>query len=182
MLKFILYAGLVLVLVVVALLALASRKPDHFRVERSVLIDASPERIYPLVEDFHLWLRWSPYETRDPEMARIYSGAEMGAGAVYEWDGDRSIGSGSMEILEAEAPSRLVIALHFRTPMQADHMAIFTFVPEGDATRVTWAMEGKSGLIARLFHLFFDMDKMVGADFETGLAALKAEAERELAQ
>lgn len=182
MLKFFLYAGLVLVLLVVALLALASRKPDHFRVERSVLIDASPERIYPLVEDFRLWLRWSPYETRDPEMARIYSGAEKGAGAVYEWDGDRSIGSGSMEILEAEAPSRLVIALHFRTPMQADHTAIFTFVPEGDATRVTWAMEGKSGLIARVFHLFFDMDKMVGADFETGLAGLKAEAERELAQ
>lgn len=178
MLKFFLYAGLVLVLIVAVLLALASRKPDHFRVERTALIDAPPERIYPLVEDFRLWSRWSSYEKLDPGMTRTYGGAEKGLGATYTWNGKSKAGKGTMEIVEAEEPSRLVIALHFLAPMKADHTAIFTFVPEGAATRVTWAMEGEASLLARIFHLFFDMDKMVGSQFEQDLTALKTAAER----
>lgn len=178
MLKFLLYAGLVLALLVVVLLVVASQKPDHFRVERSALVDAPPERIYPLVEDFRLWSRWSPYEKLDPDMTRTYGGAEKGLSATYAWSGNSNAGRGSMEIVEVEEPSRIVIALRFLAPMKAENAAVFTFVPEGTATRVTWTMEGEANLFARVIHLFFDMDRMVGGQFEEGLAALKAEAEK----
>lgn len=107
-------------------------------VSSAPFIDAAPEEIYPLVEDFRAWPAWSPYENRDPDMHRTYSGAEKGEGAAYAWEGDSSIGSGHMEIVETDEPSKIVIALFFTAPMKAENQAIFTFEPEGEATRVTW--------------------------------------------
>lgn len=177
MLKYLLIAVLVLVAIVCALLIYASTKPDYVRFERSILIDVAPEEIYPLIEDFEAWRAWSPYENRDPEMKRTYSGAEKGVGAAYAWEGNSDIGSGHMEIVETDYPSKIVIALYFTAPMKAENSAIFTIVPEGAASRVTWAMEGEANLIAKTASVFIDMDKMVGSDFETGLAKLKTEAE-----
>jgi hypothetical protein len=173
MLKYLLIAVLVVVAIVCALLIYASTKPGHVRFERSILIDAAPEEIYPLVEDFRAWPAWSPYENRDPDMHRTYSGAEKGEGAAYAWEGDSSIGSGHMEIVETDEPSKVVIALFFTAPMKAENQAIFTFEPEGEATRVTWVMEGEANLFSRTASIFIDMDKMVGTDFEAGLAKLK---------
>ncbi|HWU81210.1 MAG TPA: SRPBCC family protein [Caulobacter sp.] len=170
--------AIVVVAAVVALLGYAATKPDRFRVARSTVIAAPPERIYALLDDFHEWSAWSPYEKLDPAMTRTYGGPARGLGSTYAWSGDGKAGAGRMEIVEATAPSRLVARLDFSKPMEAHNMAIFTLAPEGDATRVTWAMEGPSPYLFKVMHLVFNVDKMAGKDFEAGLAALKAEAEK----
>lgn len=178
MLKIVAVIGIVVFVAIVALLGYAATKPDHFRVARSTVIKAPPERIYALIEDFHKWGLWSPYEKLDPAMSRTYGGPASGLGSTYAWSGDGKAGSGRMEIVEAAAPSRLVINLDFIKPMEAHNKAIFTLVPEGDATRVTWAMEGPSPYLFKVMHLIFNVDKMAGKDFEAGLASLKVEAEK----
>lgn len=176
-LKFLLIVMVAIVVIVAVLLVYASTRPDRFRIERSTLIDAPASQIYPHLMDFHAWRAWSPYEMRDPDMSRVYGGAEKGVGATYAWEGNSNVGSGSMEILEANEPSRLVIDLNFTAPMKARNTAIFTLTPEENGTRVTWAMEGEANLVAKTMQIFMDMDKMVGPDFETGLATLKSEVE-----
>jgi uncharacterized protein YndB with AHSA1/START domain len=141
------------------------------------VIKASPEKIYALIEDLHRWRAWSPYEKLDPAMTRTYGGSAGGLGSTYAWSGNGKAGAGRMEIVEAEAPSKLVARLDFTKPMEAHNKAIFTLVPEGDATRVTWAMEGPSPYLFKVMDVIFNMDKMAGKDFEAGLASLKAEAE-----
>lgn len=167
------FAGAV-VLSVVVVLVLAAMKPDTFHVERSATIDAAPEKIYPLLADYRAWRMWSPYEF-DPEMKRVYSGPESGTGSVYEWDG-KSMGSGRMEMLEA-SPSKLVIKLDFFKPFKANNMATFILEPEGAATKVTWSMDGPLTFTGKVMHVFINMDKMVGGQFDEGLAKLKAAAE-----
>jgi uncharacterized protein YndB with AHSA1/START domain len=161
----------------VALLGYAATKPDRFRVARSTVIKAPPERIYALIDDFHAWGAWSPYEALDPAMTRTYGGPARGLGATYAWSGNGKAGAGRMEIVEAAAPSKLVIDLDFTKPFEAHNKAIFTLVPEGDATRVTWAMEGPSPFLFKVMDVVLNMDRMAGKDFETGLASLKAQAE-----
>ena len=151
--------------------------PDTFRIERSTLIAAPPEAIFPLVEDFRRWREWSPYEEIDPNLKRTYSGPEQGAGAAYAWEGNGKAGAGRMEIVEADKPSRIAIKLDFTRPMRANNRAEFTFRPEGGGTRVAWAMEGARPFMMKLMGLFFNFDKMVGGDFEKGLAKMKAVAE-----
>lgn len=177
MLKYLLIAILVLAALVVVLLVYASTKPNWVRYERSILIEAAPEKIYPLIEDLHAWRAWSPYENLDPDMKRTYSGAEKGEGAVYAWAGNSNAGSGQMEIIETDEPSKVVIALSFTAPMKAENTAIFTLVPEAGATRVTWALEGEADLFVKTIGVFLNMEKMVGSQFEEGLAKLKAVAE-----
>lgn len=177
MLRFLLVAAAIVVVIVVAILAYASTRPGTFRVARSAHIDAPPEDIYPLIADFRAWTAWSPYETRDPDMKRTYGGADEGVGAAYAWDGNKNIGSGNMKIVETDKPSRIVIDLNFTAPMKANNTAIFTLVPQEGGTLVTWSMEGEANLMAKLVQLFMDMDKMVGTDFEAGLAKLKSQAE-----
>ena len=177
MLKYVLVAAAAITAGVVILLFYASMRPDTFRVERSVHIDAPAADIYPLIVDFHAWRAWSPYETRDPDMQRRYEGPQNGVGAAYAWEGDSNVGSGSMEIIEAEEPSRVLIDLRFTAPMEAQNEAIFTLLPEEGGTRVTWAMEGDANLFAKVLHIFIDMDKMVGTDFEAGLERLKSHVE-----
>lgn len=177
MLKTLIVIAAALAVVVVGVLAYAATKPDTFRVQRSASIKASPEKIFPLIAEFDRWPEWSPYENRDPQMKRSRSGPKSGKGAVYEWDGNNNVGQGRMEILET-SPAKVVIKLDFVRPFEAHNTATFTLDPGGDGTRVTWAMDGPSQFIGKVMSVFIDMDKMVGKDFETGLASMKAVAEK----
>jgi uncharacterized protein YndB with AHSA1/START domain len=173
----IIVVAVLLVVVVAAVLALAASKPDIFRVKRATSIKAPPDKIFTLINDFHNWGSWSPYENKDPAMKRTFGGAPNGIGAVYGWEGNRNIGSGRMEITDASPPSRIKLKLDFVKPFVAHNIVEFTLEPSGDAanvtTNVTWAMHGPTPFFGRIIHVFIDMDRMVGADFETGLANLK---------
>jgi hypothetical protein len=161
-----------------AVLILAATRPDTFRLQRSTRISAAPGAIFPLIADFHAWVAWSPWEDLDPALKRTYGGAASGTGAVYEWEGNRQVGKGRMEITGASSPSRITIKLDFIAPFEAHNTAEFTLGPEGDATSVTWAMYGPSPYMMKVMGLFMSMDSMVGKDFEKGLAKLKAAAEK----
>jgi hypothetical protein len=169
--------AIALIVVIAAILVLAATRPDSFRVERSAQISAPPEKILALVNDFHQWGAWSPYEKLDPAMKRTYAGAAAGKGAVYEWEGNSKAGQGRMQIIEA-VPTRTAIQLDFIKPFAAHNIAAFTAQPSGDTTRVTWSMEGSSPFMHKLVGLFLNLDKMIGGDFETGLGNLKALAEK----
>jgi hypothetical protein len=162
----------------VLVLVLALTKPDTFRVERALAVKAPADAVYPLVADFHRWTSWSPYEGRDPAMKRTFGGPEQGRGATYAWDGNNNVGAGRMEILEAGTPSKLRIKLDFERPFEGHNTAEFTFVPQGDATLVTWAMYGPAPFLSKLMQVFINMDTMIGKDFETGLANLKRLTEK----
>ena len=166
------------VVLIAAVLGFAATRPDTFRVERAMRITAPPEKIFPLIEDFHSWGLWSPWEKKDPAMQRTYRGPERGVGSVYAWQGNSDIGKGSMRITAVTPPSRIVFALDFSEPFEAHNIAEFTLEPVGAGSEVTWAMHGPSTLMSKVIGLFLDMDGMVGADFETGLATLKSIAER----
>lgn len=170
--------AITVLVVIIAILAFATTKPDTFRVERSTTIKAPPEKVYALINDFHRWTTWSPYEKKDPDMKRTHSGAASGQGAIYEWDGDKNVGKGRMEITESAPASRIVIKLDFLAPFEAHNTAEFTLQPQGDATQVTWTMYGPANYMSKLMSVFFSMDKMVGDDFAIGLANLKAAAEQ----
>jgi uncharacterized protein YndB with AHSA1/START domain len=148
-----------------------------FHIARSIVIDAPAAAIYPHIDDFHAWAEWSPYEKMDANLGKTYSGAARGVGANYAWVGKKA-GSGSMEILKAEAPSKVVIALRFTKPFTANNTAEFTLEPQGAGTKVTWAMSGPNTLMSKVMGLFFSMDKMVGPQFDEGLASLKAITEK----
>ena len=168
----------ILLLVVGVVLANAATKPDIFRVERTASIKAPPEKIFPLIVDFDHWGAWSPYEKKDPAMRRTRSGAASGKGSVYAWDGDRNVGKGRIEIADATPPSKVTLTLDFEKPFEAHNIVHFTLEAKGEATSVTWAMRGPVPYMAKIVHVIFNMDRMVGNDFEAGLANLKAIAER----
>lgn len=169
---------IVLLLAVAGVLGYASTKPDQFRVERSIVIKAPAEKIFPHINNFHSWEAWSPYEKLDPAMKRSFSGAASGVGAAYAWEGNSTVGAGSMEILESTPSSKITIKLDFLKPMEGHDTAEFTLASQTDGTKVTWAMSGAAAYIMKVMGVFLDMDKMIGKDFETGLAQLKALAEQ----
>ncbi|GAC1338872.1 MAG: K(+)-transporting ATPase subunit F [Beijerinckiaceae bacterium] len=169
---------LILVALAIGALAMASTKPDTSRTERTMRIHAPPEAIYPHIVDFHAWPAWSPWEKKDPAMKRTFTGAPTGPGAAYAWSGNTKVGAGRMEIVDASPFSRVLIALHFLKPFKSDSNAEFTLVPQGEATTVTWAMYGPTPLVGKVMASVMDMDRMIGRDFERGLANLKALAER----
>ena len=170
--------GIVVVAAIAAVLIIAATKPDTFRVQRSATIAAPPERIFPHLNDFHRWPAWSPYERRDPAMKRTLSGPATGPGAIYEWDGDKNVGKGRIEITEVSPNARLALNLDMLEPFEAHNKAEFTLQPQGNATVVTWAMHGPAPYFSKILQVFCNMDRMVGGDFETGLANLKAIAEK----
>ncbi len=170
-------AVVIVALVVAAVLAYAATKPDTFRVQRSASIKAPPEKIFPLINDFREWTGWSPYEKKDPAMKRTYGSNTSGRGAVYEWAGNGNVGSGRITIADATSPSKVAIKLDMLKPFEAHNDVEFTLVPQGDNTTVTWDMQGRVSYLAKIMHVFFNMDKMVGSDFEAGLANLKSAAE-----
>jgi uncharacterized protein YndB with AHSA1/START domain len=170
--------AVVVVVLLAAVVVLAATKPDTFSVQRATSIKAPPEKIFALINDYHNWGSWSPYENRDPTMKRTYSGAATGAGAVYEWDGNKDVGKGRMEVTDTSPPSKVTIKLDFVKPFEAHNIVDFTLEPQGEATNVTWAMHGPAPFVSKVMQVFFNMDKMVGKDFETGLANLKTVAEK----
>ncbi|KRQ93921.1 polyketide cyclase [Bradyrhizobium jicamae] len=170
--------AVVLAVAIAAIFVIAATKPGTLRVQRAIRIKAPPDVIFPLISDFHQWLKWSPYENKDPAMKRSYDGAERGKGAVYAWDGDKNVGSGRMEILESTTPSKIVIKLDFFTPFEGHNTAEFTMLPQGDATHVTWLMHGPANFMSRLIQVFMNLDRMIGRDFEAGLANLKTLTEK----
>jgi hypothetical protein len=170
--------GIMLVVAVGAVVAYAATKPDVFRVQRAAAIKAPPEKVFALINDFQSWGSWSPYETKDPAMKKTFSGAKTGKGAIYEWDGDKNVGKGRITITDTSPASHIAIALDMFKPFEAHNIVNFMMASAGDTTHVTWAMEGRTPFFAKIMHVFMDMDKMVGGDFETGLANLKAIAER----
>jgi hypothetical protein len=130
-----------------------------------------------LINDFHRWVAWSPYEKKDPAMKRTLSGATTGRGAVYEWEGNKDIGKGRMEITDTSPPSKVIITLDFVKPFEAHNIVEFTLEPNGDSTNVIWSIHGPSPYISKLISVFVNMDRMIGKGFEAGLANLKIVAE-----
>jgi uncharacterized protein YndB with AHSA1/START domain len=173
-----LIAAIAVIVPLAGVLGLAATKPATFRIERSVVIKVPAERIYPLISDFHQWAGWSPFEKLDPKMKKTFSGAESGLGAVYAWSGEGHAGEGRMEITEATAPSKVLLKLDFTKPFEASNTTEFTLVPEGQQTKVTWAMSGPNTILGKVMSVFVSMDAMLGKDFDAGLAAMKAIAEK----
>ena len=150
----------------------------NYVVTRSTSIAASPSRIFSELVDFHRWAGWSPWEDLDPDLQRSYAGSATGVGAVYTWSGNRKAGEGRMEITDVDDPSRVAIALDFLKPFKSSSVTTFELVADGDATGVTWSMTGPKTFATRVMGIFTSMDKLIGPDFEKGLARLKAVAER----
>jgi uncharacterized protein YndB with AHSA1/START domain len=171
------YTGLALFLLIVVVLAIAATKPNIFRIDRSITITSPPEPIFAILSDFHQSEAWSPWEKMDLSMTKTHSGSARGVGAIYEWDGNNKVGKGRQEILEATSPSKVLIQLDFYRPFQAHNTAEFTLTSQGNTTHVHWAMFGPQPFLGKVMCLFMNMDKMVGKDFETGLANLKAHVE-----
>lgn len=178
MLKIILIVLAAIAVAVIALLIYASTRPDSFRVQRSITIKAPAERIFPEINDLRAQQSWSPWEAKDPAMKRTYSGEQSGKGAKYEWLGNKQVGHARMEIVESTPPAKVLMKLDFIKPFPANHMAEFVLEPKGDSTVVTWAVYGPSPFMSKLMSVFMSIDTMIGKEFETGLANLKARMEK----
>ena len=163
----------IVVALIAAVLIYAATRPDTFRVERSADIHATPERIFALVNDLPSHGAWSPWEKKDPGMKRTYTGPTSGKGAVYEWDGNKNIGTGRMEIIESFPASRVVFKLDFFKPFEAHNTAEIALDSGRDSTNVIWAIYGPSPYMSKVMGLFCSFDRMIGREFETGLANLK---------
>lgn len=170
--------AIIIGILIAGVLLFAATKPDVFRVERKAVIQAPPEKVFALVNDFKQWTAWSPWEKKDPAMKRSFGATTSGKGAAYAWDGNKDVGKGSMEITDSAAPSRIRLRLDFETPFEAHNIVTFTLAPQGNTTQVSWVMEGPIPYFAKIIHVLLDMDAMVGKDFEAGLAAMKTAAER----
>lgn len=174
MLKKILLAVGILLVVFIIVVAL---QPSDFRIVRSTQVSAPPERVFPLVNDFHQWQEWSPWAKLDPAAKNSFEGPSSGVGAIFRWSGNNEVGEGSMTITESKPSERILLRLEFLKPMAGTSLTEFTFQPQGDKTVVTWAMTGQNNFVGRAMCLVMNMDKMVGGQFEKGLETMKALAE-----
>jgi len=165
----------ILAVLVVGTAFIASR-PASFTVERSAAIDAPPEAVFALLNDFHQWGRWSPWEKLDPNLKRTFDGPPSGPGASYAWSGNDDVGEGRMKIVDAKPGESVTIDLEFLKPFPAKNRTTFTLEPSAAGTKVRWAMQGENGFVGKAMSLAMDMDALVGKDFETGLANLNAAA------
>jgi polyketide cyclase/dehydrase/lipid transport protein len=174
MLKIILIALALIVIVVVVVVAL---QPSEFRVARSATMSAPAPAIFAQVNDFHKWEAWNPWGKIDPAMKQNYQGAPAGTGAIYTWAGNNEVGEGRMTIIESRPSTLIRINMEFFKPFAATNTAEFTFKREDNQSNVTWSMAGKNNFMAKAIHLFMNMDKMIGGQFEKGLAQMKAVVE-----
>jgi uncharacterized protein YndB with AHSA1/START domain len=168
----------IVLLAVAVVLIIAARKPDIIQIQRSIVIDAPPEKIFPLIDDFHNWGTWAPQDREDPSIQRTFSGPPSGAGAESEWTSKGRAGTGRMSIAVSVPPRRVVIDVHFVKPFVAHNVNTFRLAPEGASTSVTWRMEGTNVYMLKLMSVLVDMDRMMGEHFENGLRDLKAAAEK----
>jgi len=171
-------AAIVVPCLVIAVLLLAATQSDTFRVQRRATIRATPEKVFLYLNDLHQWSAWSPYDALDPQMKRAFSGAAAGRGAVLDWDGNSKAGTGRLEIIESSPPHRVAMRVDMAKPFAAHNTVEFTLVANGEQTDVTWAMSGPNPYFGKVMHLFGIMDRLLGKEFETGLANLKTIAER----
>ena len=164
------------VVALVVLLLFATTRPDNFRVERRIVVQAPAEKIQPLIADFHRWGDWSPWERLDPALQRTFGGPASGVGSTYAWKGNKDVGSGRMEIKDAQ-PAKVAIQLDIIEPYEGHNTAEFTLAPQGSGTEVAWVMFGPMPYVSKLMSVFVSMDSLIGKDFEKGLAQMKAVAE-----
>lgn len=166
-------------LLAAGILVYAAFQPNTFVISRTVTINATPEKIYPYMSDFHKGDLWSPYERKDPAMKRTFSGPESGKGAVYEFAGDpKKVGTGRLEIIDVVPPTKIVLTLDLVEPMKGRNIVEYTLDLKGTTTNVTWSMRGTNNYLGKILCTFINVDKMVGSDFEAGLANLKALVEK----
>lgn len=168
--------GAVAVLVIVLLIVIATR-PGIYQVTRTGKVSAPPAAAFEEVNDFHRWSAWSPWEKIDPNLQRTFEGPSSGKGAIYRWQGNKQVGAGNMTITESRPGELVRIRLEFIKPFAALCDTQFAFKPEGNDTAVVWTMNGTNNFMAKAMCLFMNMDKMIGKDFEKGLAQLKAVVE-----
>jgi len=173
---------IVLLVLGAGVVVFASTRPDNYHVERATRMAAPAAVIFAQLEDFKAWPTWSPWEKKDPQMTKTFSGPPTGVGSSYAWKGNKEVGSGRMSIVVSEPPSHIRYQLEFLEPFAAVAATGFTLVPQGDQTLVTWAMDGSNNFLGKVFSIFMDMNKLIGGDFETGLSALKMVAEQETAR
>jgi len=166
-----------LAVIVVVFVVIVATRPSEYRVARTVTIAAPAPAVFAQVNDFHKWDAWNPWAKMDPAMKQTYEGAPAGTGAVYTWTGNKQVGEGRMTVTESRPPDLIRINLQFLKPFAATSTAEFTFRPEGQRTAVTWSMVGKLNFVTKIVHLVVNMDKMIGGNFEKGLADMKAVAE-----
>jgi len=166
-----------LVVIVVGLVGVITLQPARYRVSRSTTIAAPAPVVFAQVNDFHKWSAWSPWEKIDPAMKRTYEGPPAGVGASYAWVGSREVGEGRMTIVESRPSDLIQVKLEFVKPFAGTSVAEFTFKPDGERTLVTWSMTGDKNFIAKAIHLVMSMDRMIGDQFDKGLAAMKTVAE-----
>jgi hypothetical protein len=169
--------ALIIIVLIALILIYAATRPDDFHVQRSIDIKAPPEKIFGLINDLHRWNEWTPYN-KDPAMKKTYSGSASGKGAAYAWEGNKEVGKGEIAITESIPSSRIAFDLHMITPFEGRNVAAFTLAAAGDSTRVTWGLDDNQKLMVKVMCIFINMDKMIGKDFEAGLANLKTVAER----
>jgi hypothetical protein len=167
----------VILLVIVAFCAIVAIQPADYKIARSATVNAPPDKVFEQVNDFHKWDAWSPWAKLDPAMKTTYSGPGSGQGASYSWAGNDQVGEGKMTIAESHPSEHIKINLEFIKPWQANNVTEFMFKPEGDKTNVTWTMSGHNNFTGKAFGLLMNMDKMIGNDFDKGLAQLKTVAE-----
>jgi uncharacterized protein YndB with AHSA1/START domain len=163
--------------VVFAFLGIVATRPSEYRVARTTTISAPAPAVFAQVNDFHRWAAWSPWEKIDPAMKRTYEGPPAGVGASYTWAGNGEVGEGRMTIVESRPSDLIRVKLEFVKPFAGTSVAEFSFKPEGDRTQVTWSMTGDKNFIAKAIHLVMSMDRMIGDQFDKGLAAMKTVAE-----
>ena len=168
---------LVLAAIVVILVIAIARQPNEFQVTRAAAIAAPPASVFAQVNDFHAWQTWSPWAKLDPAAKNSFEGAKSGKGAIFKWSGNDQIGEGMMTILESRPDELIKIKLDFIRPFASSCTVEFTFQPEGQQTVTTWRMWGSNSLMGKVMCMFMNMDKMVGGDFEKGLASMKQIAE-----
>lgn len=161
------------VAVVAAFAIYVAAQPPEFRIAREARLAAAPDKVFPHLVDFRKGDAWNPWAKLDPDMKQTFEGPESGLGAKHSWNGNDKVGAGRQEIVEVTPNEKVRMRLVFERPMQAENEALFTLRPDGDGTIVTWSMTGTNNFVGRAFCLLFNMDKMVGADFERGLANLK---------
>ena len=169
---------LALAFIAILIFFLIAGQPDEFIVTRAATFSAPPETIFPHVNDLHLWQAWSPWAKLDPNCKNTFSGGDAGAGAAMAWNGNGKVGTGKMTITASQPAEFIHLRLEFQKPMQATNTAEFTFRPAGNQTVVTWSMQGKNSHMGKIFGLLMNMDKMVGCQYEKGLASLKSLTEK----
>ncbi len=174
--------AVVVLLVIAAALLFVMTRPDEFRVQRSGLVNAPGDVVFAIINDLHQWERWSPYQKFDPQMKKSFEGSALGPGAIYTWSGNNKAGEGQLTIVESKPNEFVKMNLEFTRPFKCENQVTFAIVPDGAGTRVSWILDGKNNLMSKVFHLFMNMDTMIGKQFEEGLATLDTVAQSEVAK